>query len=81
MPFPSPRDLPDPGIEPRSLISPALAGRLFTASQVLPGKHEVDSSRFGGIEVGGGSISYEFHLAFRQEELEVTLKNLCEDDN
>ena len=26
LPFPSPRDLPDPGIEPPSLISPALAG-------------------------------------------------------
>ena len=29
-PFPSPRDLPNPGIEPASLASPALAGRLFT---------------------------------------------------
>ena len=30
--FPSPGDLPDPGIEPTSLTSPALAGRLFTTS-------------------------------------------------
>ena len=30
-PFPPPRDLPDPGIEPMSLTSPALAGGLFTA--------------------------------------------------
>ena len=29
LPFPSPGDLPDPGIEPTSLASPALAGRLF----------------------------------------------------
>ena len=36
MPFPTPRDLPDPGIEPTALVSPALAGRLFTT--VLPGK-------------------------------------------
>ena len=28
LPFPSPGDLPDPGIEP---VSPALAGRVFTA--------------------------------------------------
>ena len=28
-PFPKPRDLPDPGIEPESLVSPALAGRFF----------------------------------------------------
>ena len=29
---PPPGDLPDPGIEPVSLMSPALAGRLFTTS-------------------------------------------------
>ena len=29
---PPPRDLPDPGIESDSLISPALAGRFFTSS-------------------------------------------------
>ena len=32
-PFPSPRDLPNPGIEP---ASPALAGRFFTTAP--PGK-------------------------------------------
>ena len=31
MPFPIPGDLPDPGIEPTSLMSPALAGRYFTS--------------------------------------------------
>ena len=30
LPFPSPGDLSDPGIEPASLMSPALAGRFFT---------------------------------------------------
>ena len=30
LPFPSLGDLPDPGIEPTSLVSPALAGRFFT---------------------------------------------------
>ena len=29
-PFPSPGDLPDSGIEPESLMFPALAGRFFT---------------------------------------------------
>ena len=29
MPFPSPGDLPDPGVEPTSLMSPALASRFF----------------------------------------------------
>ena len=36
LPFPSPEDLPNSGIELVSLVSPALAGRVFTA--VLPGK-------------------------------------------
>ena len=32
LPFPPPGDLPDPGIKPRSLMSPALAGGFFTTS-------------------------------------------------
>ena len=32
LPFPSPRDLPDPGIELASLMSLALAGRVSTPS-------------------------------------------------
>ena len=31
LPRPPPGDLPDPGIEPASLMSPALAGGFFTA--------------------------------------------------
>ena len=31
LPFPSPGDLPDPGIQPASLVSPALAGGFFTS--------------------------------------------------
>ena len=30
--FPTPGDIPDPGIEPKSLPSPALAGRFFTTA-------------------------------------------------
>ena len=36
LPFSSPGDLPDPGIEPASLMTPVMAGRVFTV--VLPGK-------------------------------------------
>ena len=32
LPFPSPGDLPNPGIEYKSLVSPALAGELFTTA-------------------------------------------------
>ena len=31
LPFPPPGDLPNPGIKPGSLVSPALAGGFFTA--------------------------------------------------
>ena len=33
--FPSPEDLPDPGIEPGSLVPPALAGGFFTTGAAL----------------------------------------------
>ena len=32
VPFPPPRDFPDPGIDPLSLPSPVLAGGFFTTS-------------------------------------------------
>ena len=35
LPFPFPGDLPNPGIEPVSLMSPALAGWFFTTSTTL----------------------------------------------
>ena len=37
VPFPSPGDVPDPGIEPSFLMSPALADDIFTTS--TPGEH------------------------------------------
>ena len=37
LPVPSPGDLPDPGMEPESLVSPVLAGGFFTTTP--PGKH------------------------------------------
>ena len=33
LPFPTPGDLPGPGIEPMSLVSPAFAGGFFTTAQ------------------------------------------------
>ena len=37
LPFPTPGDLPDPGIETASLTSPAWMGRLFTTSATWEG--------------------------------------------
>ena len=36
LPFPTPGNLPNPGIEPSSFVSPALAGRFFITAS--PGK-------------------------------------------
>ena len=33
--YPSPGDLPDPGIEPVSLMSPVLVGRFLTTNAIL----------------------------------------------
>ena len=43
MPFPSPKDLADPGIKPASLGSPALAGGFFITEP--PGKFTETASR------------------------------------
>ena len=51
LPFLSPGDLPDPGIEPAPSVSPALAGGFFTTTP--PGKptHLDDTSSFRGSQV------------------------------
>ena len=36
LPFPTPGDLPNPGIEPADLASPTLAGRYFTTYTLPP---------------------------------------------
>ena len=49
LPFSPPEDLPDPGIEPTSLASPALAGRFFTT--VPPGKPVAAVMGGSGVEL------------------------------
>ena len=39
LPFPTPGNLPDPGSQPASLVSPALVGKFFTTA--LPGKQKI----------------------------------------
>ena len=50
LPFPSPGDRSDPGIEPVSPASPALAGRFFTIEP--PGKHHGQTLK----EMTGGPV-------------------------
>ena len=46
-PFPTPGDLPDPGIKPLSLASPALAGSFFTTSATWEAfVFEIQKSKF-----------------------------------
>ena len=45
LPFPSPGDLPDPGVEPKSPASLVLAGRFFTTEQLGKPLPEVDQTQ------------------------------------
>ena len=47
LPYPTPGDLPNPGIEPKSIASPALSGRVFTLQ--LPGKPQDDLYLHGNL--------------------------------
>ena len=49
MPCPPPRDLPDPGIEPMSPKSPALAGKRFTTRATWKAKILGNFYKFYGI--------------------------------
>ena len=44
LPFPTPEDLPYPGIEPTSLVSPALAGRFFSTKSPRKPRPQVGST-------------------------------------
>ena len=61
-PFPTSGDLPNPGIKPASLASPALAGRFFTAAP--PGK-----------PCGTGeSMKEQVWVSYQQETLSTSLQ-------
>ena len=48
LPFPPPVDLPNPGIKPTSLVSPALAGGFFTTSTTQEAPVSYESTAFLG---------------------------------
>ena len=47
LPFPPPKDLPHPGIQPMSLASPALVGRFFTSSTTWEAQFVGEHLKFG----------------------------------
>ena len=55
LPFPPPGDLSDPGIKPVSLISPASAGRLFTASPTWEAQNCKSSNYYQRTKHGLGN--------------------------
>ena len=61
-----PGDVPDPGVKPASLVSPALAGRFFTTSATL--KFVAGKSVLHFLSPASGSLlaifSFSIHLFF-----------------
>ena len=56
LPFPSPEDLPNPGTEPKSPVSPALGGRFFSTAP--PGKPAHNMGRSQSLSVSPGSSTH-----------------------
>ena len=70
LPFPPPGDLPNPGIEPASLKSPALAARFFTTSTTW--KHVCSFCHFncfGFVFVRSFFLPFLFFVLLRFDEL------------
>ena len=65
LPFSPPKELPDLGIEPMSLVSPALAGRFFTIAMDVYSIRNQDL--YIKLIVLNGTISEE-HLGFGRED-------------
>ena len=66
LPSPPPGDLLDPGIEPMSLMSPALAGRFFTTSaNWKPHESQVLNPIYMTVNKLLGSVSLDFIICKR----------------
>ena len=73
LPFPPPADLPDPGMEPTSLTSPALAGVFFTTSATWeaplqplgPSKRCYISIKLNGKVLLLSQTSHHFHSMWK----------------
>ena len=50
LPFPSPGDPPNPGIEPTSLMSPALAEEFFTTSATWEACKNIEDPEFVNLQ-------------------------------
>ena len=59
LPFPSPEDLPDPGIEPISLEFPVLVGGFFTTLATWEAHYRSKYKKIFNIDI---SLNPEFHM-------------------
>ena len=79
LPCPPPGHLPDPGIEPASLVSPALAGGFFTASAASESLHFLPKG-----DPLSGVIGWLFELGFLFSPVdfwgccEICIRNHCQ---
>ena len=72
LPCPSPGDLPDPGIEPQSLVSPALVGAFFTSLPLVsPGISLIHSNQFVKSSVISFRRNYPRYTFLCSKHLEV----------
>ena len=73
--IPPPGDLPNPGIEPLSLASSALAGGFFTTAP--PGKPQ-HAPRFGQVTQLLGAMSLYVETLTVLYLMELTSSNMCD---
>ena len=66
LPGSTPRNLPNPGIEPMSLMSPVMAGRFFTTSAMKVGWPDLTN------EHTGCSFEFEFQVNNKLKKFCVT---------
>ena len=59
LPFPSPRNLPYPGIKPASLMSPALAGRFFTIVPLCQVPSQPSGHSLSSISSGSSLLIFD----------------------
>ena len=71
-PFPTPGDLPEPGIQPASLVSPALAGGFFTTNTTC-GKCTNMLKRIEIVEVISHFFLVEYRMLKLYQNIEMNL--------
>ena len=75
LPCPPPGDRPDPGIEPMSLFSPALAGGFFTTSTTWEAPEDTDHSYYMGK--AAAALPRSLLIPWISSELPCLLTLLC----